>query len=313
MEYFSRRLKTLADATRPRRVEGLMLMELPARPPTCPAKLEQRSRKPWRRRVQSGFTLIELLVVISIIALLISLLLPALGQAREFTRRAVCLANLHQWSLALVTYATDNDGYYPPGGLLAFGKLGDNFIRFGSEDQMKGSFFYEVARGPARKFWTCPNLEPLSYPYPAYPHDNSWYLETGYNFLTDGDRTGANFHGATHPESHAPQRMDDPGEWNLAHDNVSAYPFPQRGPGIWRVGTVGHLEGGGSYWSYRRNPNWTDAACNNNPGGCYTNDGPWFTTIKPAGATQLFNNGSARWADLSEMTKNDAWGMWVYR
>lgn len=55
-----------------------------------------------------GFTLIELLVVIAIIALLIAILLPALGQAREAGRSAVCMSNLKQMGLAANTYANDN-------------------------------------------------------------------------------------------------------------------------------------------------------------------------------------------------------------
>jgi len=57
-----------------------------------------------------GFTLIELLVVISIIALLMSILMPALGKAKKTAQAAVCLSNLHQWGLAFKQYFYENDG-----------------------------------------------------------------------------------------------------------------------------------------------------------------------------------------------------------
>ena len=59
----------------------------------------------------SGFTLIELLVVVSIIALLISILVPALQGAREKASQVVCLSNLRQVNLALQMMGQDNDGW----------------------------------------------------------------------------------------------------------------------------------------------------------------------------------------------------------
>jgi prepilin-type N-terminal cleavage/methylation domain-containing protein len=59
---------------------------------------------------KTGFTLIELLVVISIIALLVAILLPALQRVREQARGVACQSNLRQWGVVLAMYANDHDG-----------------------------------------------------------------------------------------------------------------------------------------------------------------------------------------------------------
>ena len=63
---------------------------------------------------KKGFTLIELLVVISVIALLVSILLPAFGKARLQAKRTVCMCNLRQQGLGLEMYSQDYNGKYPP-------------------------------------------------------------------------------------------------------------------------------------------------------------------------------------------------------
>ena len=65
-------------------------------------------------KAHPGFTLIELLVVIAIIALLVSILLPSLTQAKELARQAVCMTNQHHIGSAVATYANEYDGFIPP-------------------------------------------------------------------------------------------------------------------------------------------------------------------------------------------------------
>lgn len=66
------------------------------------------------RSYKQAFTLIELLVVISIIALLIAILLPVLGRAKESARRTQCMSNVRSLGTASFAYATDHDGWLPP-------------------------------------------------------------------------------------------------------------------------------------------------------------------------------------------------------
>ena len=62
---------------------------------------------------RKAFTLIELLVVISIIALLLSILMPGLQKAKASARSVVCMANLKQWSTIFTAYGSENNDRFP--------------------------------------------------------------------------------------------------------------------------------------------------------------------------------------------------------
>ena len=62
------------------------------------------------KQIKKGFTLIELLVVISIIALLLSIMMPALNIAREQARGIACQSNQRSLTQAYIMYAGQNDG-----------------------------------------------------------------------------------------------------------------------------------------------------------------------------------------------------------
>jgi prepilin-type N-terminal cleavage/methylation domain-containing protein/prepilin-type processing-associated H-X9-DG protein len=70
-----------------------------------------------QRPARNAFTLVELLVVIGIIALLISLLMPALNKAREAAQIVQCASNMRQVGIAIINYAQVNKGWLPSGRL----------------------------------------------------------------------------------------------------------------------------------------------------------------------------------------------------
>lgn len=119
-----------------------------------------------RAKTRDGFTLIELLVVISIIALLIAILLPALGAARKSARRMQCLNQERQMGLGFEMYANDYYGYWPAiGGTGVTEWFKSKWFNYVSSGKNFGDFFAPAvaATGTATPFLGsmlhCPDVE----------------------------------------------------------------------------------------------------------------------------------------------------------
>jgi len=99
------------------------------------------------RASHAAFTLVELLVVIGIIALLISILLPALARARQQAASVECMSNLRQQGQAALMYAQANKGFFPQG-------VGGSIYKF---PQVQAQLISQVMKGNTKIFYCTSN------------------------------------------------------------------------------------------------------------------------------------------------------------
>ena len=122
-----------------------------------------RKLKGVRTKRSGGLTLIELLVVIALIAILASLLLPALGRAKGKAHAVACLSNLRQWGLATQLYAVEHDDLLPPEGFKNPTEAHTNTGWYIQLPQQLGLPRYHempwrtnATIAPGRSVWICP-------------------------------------------------------------------------------------------------------------------------------------------------------------
>jgi prepilin-type N-terminal cleavage/methylation domain-containing protein len=134
-----------------------------ARPATSPARPHRRC---------PGFTLVELLVVIGIIALLVSILLPALARARKQAQRTQCLSNLRQIHFSYTEYALRNKDMVPLGYVHGFKQMNYQIWSRHSQEYVLYGLLWESEYVKEPSIFYCPGRDDPENAFDA--ENNPW-------------------------------------------------------------------------------------------------------------------------------------------
>jgi len=144
-----------------------------------------RHNPPPTDRSRTAFTLIELLIVIATISLLLSLLIPSLGRAKETARSVKCLNNLHQLAIAAQSYAASFDDRYPIA--YYYGNDGSSFTSYAWDFITRKDWSTDPPRTIVRAglLWQGQGSAEI-HQCPSFQGPDNWFDDpaTGYNYNT---------------------------------------------------------------------------------------------------------------------------------